>query len=58
VRIAQLHEPELLARVDLEVLAELTLVRGRDRERREELDVDIRLPGRVLGVFDDPVAAE
>ena len=52
VRVGELDEPELLARVDLEVLAELALVRGRDRERREQLDVDVRLPGRVLRVLD------
>ena len=58
VRIAELDEPELLARVDLEVLAELALVRGRDREGREQLDVDVGLPRRVLRMLDDPVAAE
>ena len=58
VRIGELHEPELLARVDLEVLADLALMRGSDRERREQLDVDVGLPRRILGVLDQPVAAE
>jgi hypothetical protein len=58
VRVGELDEAELLARVDLEVLAELALVRRGDRERREELDVDVGLPGGVLRVLDEAVAAE
>ena len=52
VGVGELDEAELLARVDLEVLAELALVRRRDRERREQLDVDVGLPGGVLRVLD------
>ena len=58
VRIGELDEPELLTGVDLEVLADLALVRRRDRERREELDIDIRLPGRILRMLDQPLAAK
>ena len=32
VGVGELDEPELLARVDLEVLGELALMRGRDRD--------------------------
>ena len=53
VRVGELDEPELLARVDLEVLAELALVGRGDRERREQLDVDVGLPGGVLRVLDE-----
>src|SRR4051794_3744668 len=58
VRVRELDQAELLARVDLEVLAELTLVRRGDRERGEQLDIDVRLPGGVLRVLDDAFAAE
>ena len=58
VRVGELDEAELLAGVDLEVLAELALVRRGDREGREELEVHVGLPRRVLGVLDDLVAAE
>ena len=58
VSIGELHQPELLTRVDLEVLADLALMRGRDRERREQLDVDIGLTRRILGVLDHAVAAK
>ena len=58
VPVGQLDQPELVARVDLEVLRELREVRGRDRERREQLGVDVPLPGRVLGVRDEALAAE
>ena len=46
--VGELDEPELLARVNLEVLAELALVSGGDREGREQLDVDVGLPCGVL----------
>ena len=58
VPVGQLDQAELAAGVDLEVLRELREVRGRDRERREQLGVDVPLPGRVLGVLHEPVAAE
>jgi hypothetical protein len=58
VRVGELDEPELLARVDLEVLAELALVSRGDREGREKLDVDIGLPRGILRVLDDAIAAE
>ena len=58
VRVGELDEPELLARVDLEVLAELRLVRRGDRERRQQLQVHVRLPGGVLRVLDQRLTAE
>jgi len=58
VRVGELDEPELLARVDLEVLAELALVRRGDREGRKELEVHVGLPRGVLRVLDDSVAAQ
>src|SRR5207249_7410553 len=58
VRVGELDEAELLARVDLEVLAELCLVRRGDRERREQLEVDVGLPGGVLRVLDERLAAQ
>ena len=50
VPVGELDQPELLAGVDLEVLPHLAEMRGRDRHRREQLDVDVGLPGGVLGV--------
>ena len=58
VRVGELDQPELLAGVDLEVLGELALMGGRYRERREQLDVHVGLPGGVLRMLDQPVAAE
>src|SRR5439155_6953707 len=58
VGVRELDQTELLAGVDLEVLAELALMRRGDRERREELEVDVGLPRGVLGVVDEPVAAQ
>ena len=58
VRVGELDEAELLARVDLEVLAELALVGRGDRERREQLEVHVGLPGGVLRVLDERLAAE
>ncbi len=56
--VGELDQAELVAGVDLEVLRELRQVRGRDRERREQLGVDVPLPGRILRVRDEAVAAE
>ena len=58
VGVRELDQTELLAGVDLEVLAELALVRRGDREGRKELEVHVGLPRGVLGVLDDSVAAE
>ena len=58
VGVRELDQTELLAGVDLEVLAELALVRRGDREGRKELEVHVGLPRGVLGVLDDSVAAQ
>ena len=58
MRVGQLDQAELVARVDLEVLGELREVRGGDRERREQLGVHVPLPGGVLRVHHEAVAAE
>ena len=58
VRVGELDEAELLARVDLEVLAELRLVGRGDRECCEEIEVDVGLPGGILCVLDERLAAE
>ncbi len=56
--VRELDEPKLLAGIDLEVLAELALMRRGDREARKKLHVHVGLPGRVLCVLDDALAAE
>ena len=58
MRVGELEQAELLARVDLEVLAELALVGRGDGQGRQQLDVDVGLPRGVLGVLDEAVAAE
>ena len=58
VAVGQLDQAELVAGVDLEVLCELREVRGRDRERREQLGVDVPLPGGVLRVLHQTLAPE
>ena len=58
VAVGQPHGGELLAREDLQVLAELRAVGRRGGDRRRQLDVAVGLPHRVLGVGHDPGAAE
>ena len=57
VGVRELDQTELLAGVDLEVLAELALVRRGDREGRRSSRY-VGLPRGVLGVLDDSVAAQ
>ena len=58
MRVGQLDQAEFVARVDLEVLGELREVRCGDREGRQQLGVHVPLPGGVLRVHHEPVAAE
>jgi hypothetical protein len=44
--------------VDLEVLPQLRLVRRGDRERRQEVEVHVGLPGGVLRMLDERLATE